>query len=88
MAADAGGVILVVGGITIANDVLFNAGTFNWKIPIATLIGALVFHGAQSAIGEPALMLAYVALVGSLVVPTTKGQKSFAENLAAWTQGK
>lgn len=88
MAADAGGVILAVGAITVANELLFNQGTFTWKIPIATLIGALVFHGAQSAIGEPALMLAYVALVGSLVVPTTKGKKSFAENIAAWTQGK
>lgn len=88
MAADAGGVILVIGGVTIANELLFHSGTFTWKIPIATLIGALVFHGAQTAIGEPALMLAYLALVASLVVPTSKGSKSFAENLAAWTQGK
>ena len=84
---NAASIIVVVGGITIANDVLFQSQPMNWKTPIATGIGALIFAGAQSAIGEPAVMLAWLVLVGSLLYAPKTG-KSFAVNLANWTQGK
>lgn len=82
--ADAAPIIVAVGGITIANDVLFSAGTFNWKIPIATGLAAVAFAGLQAAVGEPAVMLAWLVLVGSLIVPSPSGGKPFADNLAAW----
>lgn len=83
----AAGLILATGGITIANDVVFQAQPMNWKIPIATGIGALIFGAAQSAVGEPAVLLAWLVLVGSLLY-TPKGGKSFSANLASWAGGK
>ena len=85
--ADAATLIVATGGITIANDVIFNKQPMNWKVPIATGIGALIFAGAQSAVGEPAVLLAWLVLIGSLLY-TPSGGKPFSTNLAAWAGGK
>lgn len=84
--ADAASIIVAVGGITVANDVIFNGQSVPWKTVIATGIGAMIFAGAQSAVGEPAVMLAWLALVGALLY-TPKTGKSFSANLANWAKG-
>ena len=85
--AQAGNIILAVGAMTVTNDVLFNKQPMNWKVPIATAIGALMFTGFQSAAGEPAVLLAWLALVGSLLY-TPKTGKPLAVNLSNWATGK
>lgn len=85
--ADAPTLIIATGAITVANNVILNKQPMNWKIPIATGIGALMFAGLQSASREPAVMLGWLVLVGSFIVPPKTG-KSFADNLATWAGGK
>lgn len=82
---DASTIILTTGALTITNEVIFNHEAMNWKIPIATGFGALIFAGLQAAIGEPAVALAGLALVASLLV-SPAGGKPLANNLADWVK--
>lgn len=71
------GVVLAVGGITAANEVLFaplaGHGTpwknFNWRVIPATLGLALALNGLEKIAPGFATGLAWLALLAVLIVP-------------------
>lgn len=68
------GIVLAVGGLTAANEVLFAplAGSkiqFNWKIVPATAGLALALAGLERIAPQFAVGLAWLALAAVLVVP-------------------
>lgn len=72
--ADSTGIVLAVGAITVANEVLFAplAGqkiTFNWRIIPATAGLALALAGLEHLSRPFAVGLAWLSLVAVLSVP-------------------
>lgn len=72
--AQSTGIVLAVGGLTAANEVLFAplAGqkvSFNWRILPATAGLALALAGLEHIAPQFATGLAWLALVTALVVP-------------------
>lgn len=75
--AESTGIVLAIGGITAANEVLFaplaGHGTpwqdFNWRVIPATLLLALALGGLEKLAPGFAKGLAYVGLLSVLVVP-------------------
>lgn len=69
------GLILAIGGITTANEVVFNSQPINWKIPIATGLAAITFGLAETVIGPDIprgiALVALVAICLTRVNPTT-----------------
>lgn len=71
MASKAAGVILVVGGISFANEAVFapiaSGGSirsdWNWRIVPATLIAAALLGGLEQVSPKLAVGLAYISLV-------------------------
>jgi hypothetical protein len=61
--AESTGPILAIGVITIANRTVFNDEPMEWKVPIATALAAVLFAGAERAVGRSAVYLAYLGLV-------------------------
>jgi hypothetical protein len=57
------GPILAIGAITLANRSVFNDKPVDWKVPVATTIAAVLFAGAERAVGRTAVWVAYLALV-------------------------
>ncbi len=78
------GPILAIGAITLANRVVFNDESMDWKIPIATGIAAVLFAGAERAVGRTASYLAYAALVAVVFVQVDPKVPSPAESALAW----
>lgn len=60
--------ILAIGAITIVNMTVLHSRPFEWRVPIATGVAALLFAGAEKVWEPGAVGLAYVALVTSVVV--------------------
>jgi hypothetical protein len=78
------GPILAVGGITLANRVVFNGQPMDWKVPIGTTIAALLFAGAERAVGRTAVNLAYLALITVVLVRVDPKVPSPAESALRW----
>lgn len=78
------GPILAVGAITLTNRVIFNGQPMDWKVPIGTTIAALLFSGAERAIGPVAVGLAYLALVSVVFVRVDPAVPSPAESALKW----
>lgn len=78
------GPILAVGGLTLANRVVFNDKPMDWKVPIATAIAAVLFSGAERALGDTAVKLAYLALITTVFVRIDPSVPSPAESALAW----
>jgi hypothetical protein len=76
----AAALFLVVGGITLANEVVFApvssggkiTSDFNWRIIPATLLGAVALGGLQKIAPGFALGLAALCLLTVLIVPFGK----------------
>lgn len=71
-------VILITGGITAANEVLFaplagNHVSFNWRVIPATGIAALLIEGLSKLNPQIALGIAVTALITTLFVPLGHG---------------
>ncbi|TFV29505.1 hypothetical protein E4K10_49915 [Streptomyces sp. T1317-0309] len=47
---------------------IFNDKPMDWKVPIGTAIAAVLFAGAERAIGQTAVRLAYLALLTTVFV--------------------
>lgn len=67
-------IILVTGGITAANEVLFSplagkGASFNWRLIPATAIAALLLEGLSKLNPQIALGVAVTALITALFVP-------------------
>jgi hypothetical protein len=81
------GPILVIGGITMANNTLLNAQPFEWRVPIATGLAAGLFALVEKASPELAVGLAYVSLVTLIFARTNPRVPSPAESLLKWWEG-
>lgn len=78
------GPILAIGGITVANRVLFNGEPMDWRIPIATGITAMAFSLAERLSEKGAVLLAYVALVSVLFTRLDPAVPSPVESVDKW----
>lgn len=78
------GPILAVGAITVGNRVIFNDEPMDWKVPIATAIAAVLFAGAERAVGRTAVYVAYLALISVVFVPIDPKIPSPAESALGW----
>lgn len=82
--AETTGPILAIGGITIANRVIFNEQPMDWMIPIGTGLAAILFAGAEKAIGNGAVKLAYLALITVVLARVDPKVPSPAESALKW----
>lgn len=82
--AESTGPILAVGAITLANRVVFNDEPMDWKLPIGTAIAAVLFSGAERAVGKTAVYLSYLALITVVFVRVDPKVPSPAESALAW----
>lgn len=78
------GVILAIGGITIANRVIFNGQDMEWKIPVATGLAAMTFAGLEKVNEQAAVGLAYIALVSILFTRIDPKVPSPTESALSW----
>lgn len=82
--AESTGPILAVGVITLANRSVFHDKPVDWKVPVATGLAAVLFAGAERAIGRAAVGLAYAALLTVVFVRVDPKVPSPAESALAW----
>jgi len=77
--------ILVAGGVTVANRLVFQAGSMDWKIPIATGFAVLAFAGLEASpgIGKAVVGIAWIAALTAMALPGPNG-KSFLDNVNNW----
>lgn len=78
------GPILAVGALTLANRVIFNDKPMDWRVPIGTAIAAVLFAGAERAVGDVAVKLAYVALITSVFARVDATVPAPAESALRW----
>lgn len=84
------GIILVVGGISFANTVVFQplsgGGSIKtdvasaWRIPVATLVAAAALGGLEQISSKLAVGLAYISLI-TVIFARTSPAPAPAENL-------
>jgi hypothetical protein len=82
------GPVLMIGAITMGNEVVLHSQPFDWKVPIATGIAALVFAGLEQISPELAVGLAWVGLVAVLFTRLNPAVPAPAESLASTLSGK
>lgn len=82
--AESTGPILAIGAITLANRSIFNDEDVDWRVPIATTIAAVLFAGAEKAVGRPAVWVSYLALLTVSLVRIDPKVPSPAESALAW----
>lgn len=78
------GPILAVGAITLSNRVVFNDQPMDWKVPIGTAIAAVLFAGAERAVGRSAVSLAYLALITTVFVRVDPKVPAPADSALKW----
>ena len=82
--ADSTGPILAIGAITLANRTVFNDRAMDWKVPIGTALAAILFAGAERAIGRTAVGVAYLALITVVFARVDPVVPSPAESALHW----
>lgn len=87
--ASSTGVVLAAGGITVANRVVFNGKPWEWRVPIATGLSAVLFSLAETMLGpelpRAVALVALVTVVLSRIDPTVP---SPAESALKWINQK
>ena len=78
------GVLLAIGGITVANRVIFNDEEMDWRIAIGTGLAAIVFSGLEKVNEQAAVGLAYIALVTVLLTRIDPRVPSPTESALSW----
>lgn len=78
------GPILAVGALTVANRTVFNGQPMDWRVPIGTAIAAVLFAGAERAVGQTAVRLAYLALITTVFVRVDPAVPAPAESALRW----
>jgi hypothetical protein len=78
------GPILAVGALTVTNRTIFNDQPMDWKVPVATAMGAVLFAGLERAVGRAAVGLAYLALVTVVFARVDPSVPSPAESALRW----
>lgn len=82
--AESTGPVLAIGAITLANRVVFNDQPMDWKIPIATAMAAVLFSGAERAVGRGAVYVAYLGLVTIVFARVDPKVPAPAETALKW----
>ena len=82
------GPIIAVGAITLANQTVLHAEPFDWRVPIATGLAALVLAGVERVSPELAVGIAYIALVAVLFTRLNPNVPAPIESLAAVMAGR
>lgn len=83
------GPVLALGAITVVNSTVFNGRPMDWRIPIATGLAAVGFGLAERAFPDGAQVLAWTALLTTLVTRIEPGTPSPVESAVTWwTQSK
>jgi hypothetical protein len=82
------GPILVIGGITLANQVIVNNKPIDWRIPIATGLAAGMFALAEKGWEDGAVALSYLALVTVIFVRVDPKIPAPAESFNKWFNRK
>jgi hypothetical protein len=82
------GPILAIGGITIANQTLFNGQPLDWRVAIATGGAAMLFALVEKAMPEVAVGLAYIGLITILFARVDPKVPSPAESALKWWEGR
>lgn len=78
------GVVLAIGGITLANQSIFHKKDIDWRVPAATGIAALAFAGAERLWSPGARMLAWTALVAVCLTRVDADIPSPVESALLW----
>jgi hypothetical protein len=78
------GPVLAIGAITVANRTVFNDEPMDWKVPVGTAIAAVLFSGAERAVGRSAVWLAYLALTTIVFARVDPSVPSPAESALRW----
>jgi hypothetical protein len=81
------GPALMIGGITVFNEVILNGKPFNWRVPVATGFVALGLAGLEHVSQELAVGLAWTALVVILFTRVSPDVPAPAESLVSFTKG-
>ncbi len=81
------GPALMIGGVTIFNEVILNNRPFNWKVPVATGFVALGLAGLEHVSEPLAVGLAWLALVSILFTRVNPTVPAPAESLVAFSKG-
>ena len=82
--AESTGPILAIGAMTLANRSVFNDEPMDWKVPIGTAIAAVLFAGAERAVGRSAVWVAYLALVTVAFARVDPAVPAPAESALKW----
>lgn len=78
------GPMLLVGGITIVNDSVFNGQPINWRVPVATAFAAGILSLVEHPLPEIAVGIAWIA-VATVMLTRLPGQpRSPVENFQRW----
>lgn len=80
--------ILLVGGMTILNESLFNGQPIDWKVPVATGFAAGAFALMEKATPQFAVGLAWLAVGAVLLIKPNSKTPSFTESAMAWFSNK
>lgn len=78
------GPVLALGAITVVNDTVFNGKPMDWRIPIATGLLAIGFNLGEKAFPEGAHILAWTALLTTLVTRVQPSTPSPVESAVTW----
>jgi len=86
--AQSTGIILAVGGVTMFNDVVLNNEPIDWRVPIATAFGAMVFSLLEKVNQKLTVGVAWVALLTVLLARVNPNKKAPVETLLEkWNEG-
>lgn len=78
------GPILAIGAITVTNRTIFNNRAMDWRVPIGTTVAAVLFAGAERAVGRSAVWMSYLALVTVVFARVDPSVPSPAESALRW----
>lgn len=77
----AAGIVLAAGTVTFANEWFQQPGTINWRIPVATLLGAGIMDYLARLDNKAAIGLSIMIFIGAAVTPFNG--KSAADEIAS-----
>lgn len=86
--AESTGPILAIGAITVANRTVFNDEPVDWKVPIGTALAAVLFAGAERAVGRGAVYIAYLGLVTIVFARVDPKVPAPAETALKWFESR
>ncbi|WP_371591267.1 hypothetical protein [Streptomyces sp. NBC_00470] len=78
------GPVIALGAVTVANNTIFNGKPMDWRIPIATGLLAIGANLGEKAFPQGAQILAWTALLATLVTRLDPGTPSPVESAITW----